>query len=525
MKKIYFFVAMLAMSMMTNAEVITLDLTTATNLNGEAIAYEANHTEVGYYNDLQNVMDSTYSTDPAYATIMANEGTFLFDHLPTAESYSGTSWEGFTVSKMAVDSANQFACVAKGGVKGEGTPFLVGYYSEYAAYALLDYSPCHVTFANEYYPVSVQICQNSLTMINLKNGLGTARAFTAEDALTLKIYAVDEDGYNDETKEPVVYKLADGTTFNNGWVKIDLTPLGKTMGLNFELTSTDQSYGFANTALYFAMDELVLSRPTEVATFENEVGGVNVAKADTCWQGADEPVVGNNVWKSGEFSFTTIKADWGGYQQFTVTNETANTSTGMAEPYRSAKDGAYEGQNFVVWNYPYADVNDITFDAQVVDGFFVNNTAYAVTSMCNGDSYAKKFGKDDWFKLTISGSLNGVAVNNQVVVDLAADGKYINEWTYVDLSTLGEIDAVQFSMSSSDTGDWGMNTPAYFAMDNFGAAKPENYEEPARAEFETETTAVENTTVAVKALKVVRDGQLLIIRDGKIFNAQGVVVR
>lgn len=267
MKKIYFFAAMLSMSIMANAEVINLDLTTATNLNGEAIEYEANHTTVSYYNDLKNVMDSTYSADPAFKNIMTNEGTFLFDHLPTAENYSGTSWEGFTVSKMEVDSANQFACVAKGGVKGEGTPFLVGYYSEYAAWALLDYSPCHVTFSDEYYPLSVQICQNSLTMINLQEGLGIARAFTAEDELTLKIYAIDDQGYNDDDKDPVVYKLAEGTKFNNGWALIDLTPLGKTMGLNFEMTTTDQEYGFANTALYFAMDELAISteEPTPTA--------------------------------------------------------------------------------------------------------------------------------------------------------------------------------------------------------------------------------------------------------------------
>lgn len=278
MKKIYFFVALLVMSVMANAEVITLDLTTATNLNGDAIAYEANHTTVSYYNDLKNVMDSTYSEDTDYAQIMANEGTFLFDHLPTAQSYGGTSWEGFTVSKIEVDSANQFACVARGGVNGEGTPFLVGYYSEYAAWSLLDYSPCHVTFSDEYYPISVQICQNSLTMINLQEGLGTARAFTADDTLTLKIYAIDEDGYNDEDKEPVVYKLAEGTTFNNGWVEIDLSPLGQTLGLNFEMTTTDQYYGFANTALYFALDGLKISQEPETTALENTTATVKAQK-------------------------------------------------------------------------------------------------------------------------------------------------------------------------------------------------------------------------------------------------------
>ena len=528
MRKIYFFVAMLVMSIMANAEVAKLDLTTATNLNGDAIAYEANHTAVTYYNDLKDVMDSTYSVDPSFANIMANEGTFLFDHLPTAESYGGSSWEGFTVSKMAVDSANQFACVAKGGVKGEGTPFLVGYYSEYAAWYTLDYSPCHVTFANEYYPVSVQICQNSLTMINLKNGLGTARAFTADDTLTLKIYAVDEDGWNDEDKEPVVYKLAEGTNFNNGWVKIDLTPLGKTMGLNFEMTTTDQSWGFANTALYFAMDELIISRPTEVATFENEADGINVAKADTCWQGADAPVVGWNSWKSGEFTFKTYYGGDTGmgdyYSAWTVSSETANTSTGYTQAYRNAKGGAYEGQNFVVWNQNYYGADTITFNKQTIAGFFVNNTAYAVNSMLNGDSFAKKFAKGDWFKLTCVGVLKGAKVG-QVEVDLAKDGKYINEWTYVDLSSLGDIDGLTFEMSSSDSSYGYMNTPAYFAMDNFGAAKPENYVEPARAEFELDGTAVINSVNTVPVQKAIRNGQLLIIRDGKTFNVQGVVVR
>ena len=276
MKKI-FFVAALAMSVMANAAVIKLDLTTATNLNGDPIAYEANHTPVSYYNDLKNVMDSTYSVDPDFAYIMANDGAFMFDHLPTVENYGGTSWEGFTVSKIEVDSANQFACVAKGGVDGEGTPYLIGYYSEYAAWMLLDHSPCHVTFSDKCYPLSVSVCQNSLTMINLKEGLGSARAFTATDTLTLKIYAVDDQGDNDDTKDPVIYKLAEGTTFNEGWVEIDLTPLGETLGLNFEMTTTDQEYGFSNTATYFALDALTISSELPTA-IDNTEAAVNATK-------------------------------------------------------------------------------------------------------------------------------------------------------------------------------------------------------------------------------------------------------
>ena len=67
---------------------------------------------------------------------------------------------------------------------------------------------------------------------------------------------------------------------------------------------------------------------------------------------------------------------------------------------------------------------------------------------------------------------------------------------------------------------YGMNTPSYIAMDNFGAAKPASYVAPAMAEFDL-TTAIDNTNAAVKATKVMRDGQVIILRDGKAFNVLG----
>lgn len=45
------------------------------------------------------------------------------------------------------------------------------------------------------------------------------------------------------------------------------------------------------------------------------------------------------------------------------------------------------------------------------------------------------------------------------------------------------------------------------------------------AEVDGEATAVENANVAVKAVKSIKDGQLIIRANGKIFNAQGVEIR
>jgi len=43
----------------------------------------------------------------------------------------------------------------------------------------------------------------------------------------------------------------------------------------------------------------------------------------------------------------------------------------------------------------------------------------------------------------------------------------IKDWAYVDLSKLGVFDTIFFNLESSDVGQFGMNTPAFFCIDNF----------------------------------------------------------
>jgi len=44
----------------------------------------------------------------------------------------------------------------------------------------------------------------------------------------------------------------------------------------------------------------------------------------------------------------------------------------------------------------------------------------------------------------------------------------LNEWSWFDLSSLGNVNSIRFKFSSSDVSEWGMNTPAYFCMDDLG---------------------------------------------------------
>lgn len=508
MKKIFLLLGALALVGTMHAKSLTLDLNKS--LNPEEFVYDAN-----------DVWTETYNEEDYYTIDFSG---FSFAHNAWTDY---DFWYGFTVAKAAdttyAQLTDQFHCVAGGGLAGKGTPYILAY----AAEGWGPTSPCEVYFTTDTEPwlaEEVYLCIGSWAMDNVLKGGGAARAFAEGDSLVVEIEGLDENAEIIAGKKVTFfladYRSADQSEWylNRAWEKCDLTALGEVYGLVFTMKSSDQGGWGANTALYFAMDGLKISR-NAVATFENEDGGINLTTAESNWFGADEPVEGWNSWKSGDYNFQTYYSEY--YKSaWVVTNETSTDFEDYNDAYRSACGGSFEGDNFAVWNLCYYGDEYITFEPQVVPGFFVNNSIYAVHSMSNGDSFAKKFDKDDWFKLTITGLRNNDATGS-VEFYLASDGKYVNWWTYVDLSSLGEIDAVSFTMSSTDTGDWGMNTPAYFAMDNFGAMMPEGYVEPERVPFDGSESAIDNTHATVKATKVVRDGQVLIIREGKSFNILG----
>jgi len=255
--------------------------------------------------------------------------------------------------------------------------------------------------------------------------------------------------------------------------------------------------------------------PTEsnVATFEDVFAGIQ-----EIW-GA-----GVNQWQSGDYTFTTYKdvSEYSAYYySFVVSDETASTSTGYMEPYRSTSGGAYEGSNFAVWYADWYGNNSITFSAQTVAGFFVNNNAYTVAAFVEGNqSPARAFTYNDKLLLYAIGKKDGQIVDT-VTVNLAVKGRYIADWTYVDLSLLGEIDEVMFAMYSTDQSSYGSNTPTYVCLDNFGAAKPENYTAPETGVIPSATALDETDIRTTNAKKVLLNNQLMIVRDGVMYDLQG----
>lgn len=174
---------------------------------------------------------------------------------------------------------------------------------------------------------------------------------------------------------------------------------------------------------------------------------------------------------SATFNYDAPYGDccWSG---FTYSNKTDTSTPGyLNDGSAITGDGVGLGQdNYAV---AYADGARLEFDtAQTLVGAYFTNTTYAYLAMRDGNdgnspAFVKgPFGEDDFFTLTVTGldaTYNPVSSLN---ISLADGTDILSEWLFADLSGLGTVKALQFSFASSDTGQYGINTPTYFAMDN-----------------------------------------------------------
>jgi len=209
---------------------------------------------------------------------------------------------------------------------------------------------------------------------------------------------------------------------------------------------------------------------------------------ESYWNGSADPSAGGFATGPAFFNNTYTfdkflgMAFWGGWAYSSVTD---NTTPGYTNQFAAVTGTGHTGE---IYGIGYIDTYNnimptVTFDDPVCPlRAQATNTTYAYLDMLDGSQFSKAFGgadgtDPDWFLLTITGKDAGGGVTGTVEFYLAdfrfADGTedyLLDEWTEVDLSPLGEVTSIAFTLTSSDTGAWGMNTPAYFALDTLTVA-------------------------------------------------------
>ena len=206
--------------------------------------------------------------------------------------------------------------------------------------------------------------------------------------------------------------------------------------------------------------------------------------SESYWDGSDMSGLHNNSvfttnFSSGDYNFSnSYDTTWGaasGYWSsgWAYSNMTDSTTSGFTNQY-SAKPGG--GHPIGGANYAIGKPNStIVFNNPNGLSINITNSTYAANSMRDGDAFAKKFtnADQDYFKLHIYGYSNGSIADSTefYLADFThADSTLdyiVTDWQYVELLP-GPYDSVSFDLSSSDVGAFGMNTPAYFCIDNVG---------------------------------------------------------
>lgn len=192
-------------------------------------------------------------------------------------------------------------------------------------------------------------------------------------------------------------------------------------------------------------------------------------------------------------AYDTAWASWSG---FAISNVTDNTTPGWGNQYGSyVGSGAGNSSNFAV---AYSNPIITCIGNMVVENFKISNDSYSAISMRDGDAFAKKFGSpydangsldgtngEDFYKVWIICSDTWTGDKDSIEFYLAdyrfqdsLDDYIVDTWELIDLTALPILtNKIEFKFESSDNGQWGMNTPAYFIVDDINTNPSEGLNE------------------------------------------------
>jgi hypothetical protein len=179
---------------------------------------------------------------------------------------SGCCWQGWAYSQL-VDTttpgfANQLSAIAGSGASGSatyGVAFTGGVVGAQAPVS-------RITFDEPVSLIGAAITNTTYAALSMRDGDAFAKKFggaSGADPDYFILTITGRDGANAATGS-VDFALADYRFDDSAldyivtdWTLVELSGLGSVKALEFELASSDESFGFLNTPSYFALDDLI----------------------------------------------------------------------------------------------------------------------------------------------------------------------------------------------------------------------------------------------------------------------------
>lgn len=203
----------------------------------------------------------------------------------------------------------------------------------------------------------------------------------------------------------------------------------------------------------------------------------------------NEKNIWNDVYKEGaliqsqEFTFSHVSSSAFYYNGFFASKSTAVLeSSNFDDQWGCMAKGGYAGEGtpyLVAYWDAYADSISGERSCEVTlsspyyaAGFYVCNSPFTYYTIQKGNRRFEKFDAGDWFKLIVHGvDAQGTEIGKVEYYLADYRGKDSNTWTlnksweWVDLSPLGRVASLYFTMESSRPGERGLKTPTYFCLD------------------------------------------------------------
>ena len=432
--------------------------------------------QISTFDDLPLDSANAYYNGADTAGGFQSGSAYFFNKYNTAWS----SWKGFAYSNVkdttTAGYTNQYSAITGAGVFNSDK-YAVSYAATPSSLKLKGVLKDGAVIKGMY------VTNSTYATLSMENGDSYAKKFGGSTGNDPDWFLLTVKGYfNGVYTDSVNFYLADYRFTDNTkdyivktWKWVDLSSMGKVDSVTFVLSSSDVGQYGMNTPAYFCMDNFndTVYSHTGISTFDD----LSLDPVDAYWNGSDL----SGGFQSGmAYFFNTYNQKWGSWKGFAYSNMKDTTTAGYTNQYSAITGIGVNGSANYGVSYAGSGASVAlrgNLRGGVVKGVFITNSTYAYLSMKNGDSFAKKFGGStgndpDWFLLTIKGFYSGTITDS--VNFYLADFRFtdnskdfiLNSWAWVDLTTLGNVDSLTFNLSSSDVGQYGMNTPAYFCLDN-----------------------------------------------------------
>lgn len=365
------------------------------------------------------------------------------------------------------------------------------------------------------------------------------RIEAGDDVLLFGMYDVDERTapytitWMDSKHNVIESEIIDDYDDIESFLMANVNPTEST---DYIFTVTDAAEKSATASV-----RVIVEGDLQVATFEN----LWTDPEDGFWMGDFSKGVEGSTFVSGSFRFSNFASDtyggepttpfWGNYAYSQTTTNTF--SSYITDQFNNAVGGGADNSETFLVAYPQGGTIDVinNENGAVIPGMYITNNAWVVDAILHGDGMSTADGTEtgaftgnigfqtgDWFLLTITAD-NGKSIEYYLADYRSADETqhyYVNDWQWLDLSSLGTVKSLSFFLTSSRRNKWGTTTPSFFCLDNIGA------EEPAGNGITTNIkgTQVEESAEGIYSIdgKVLTQGskqkgvQLIRMKDGSI---------